>query len=149
MRSSRIPRAALLLLTACLLARPASALAIPPAPTTVTATDGTRCDYVQVNWSAVTGATIYKVYRSTSSGGTKTFRAAYYPTSSPPREHHDGVPSDGTTYHFWVEACNNDGCSGTDNGAWGHDTGYRESEPPAPTGVQATDGTQANRVVVT
>jgi len=42
------------------------------APTGVAATDGTYTSYVRITWSAPTGATQYRVYRATSSGGTKT-----------------------------------------------------------------------------
>jgi fibronectin type 3 domain-containing protein len=110
-------------------------------PPTVTASDGTYTDRVQLSWSASTGATSYQVYRnaSNSSGGaaqlgtpTATF---FYDTTATP----------GTTYYYFVKACGAAGCS--DYSA--SDPGYRMLLPPAPpTGVSASDGTYTDRVAV-
>ena len=45
---------------------------IPDPPAGVAATDGTYTDKVVVTWNASTGASYYRVYRSTSLTGTKT-----------------------------------------------------------------------------
>jgi fibronectin type 3 domain-containing protein len=70
------------------------------APSSVSATDGTWSDKVVVTWSAVWGATSYKVYRGNNDGShniewwdiTNNY---YYDTTATP----------GTTYYYWVAAC--------------------------------------------
>jgi outer membrane protein assembly factor BamB len=113
----------------------------PPAPTNVSATDGTYTDKVRITWSASSGATSYEVYRATSSGGTKsqigTPTGTYYDDTS---------ASVGTTYYYWVKAKNTYGTSGYSS----YNTGYRAgSAPPAPTNVSATDGTYTDKVRIT
>jgi len=85
------------------------AASAPPAPTGVTASDGTFLDRVRVSWIASSGATYYQVFRNTSNShdGETTLPA------SPP-----GSPFDdlevvlGQLYYYWVTACNSAGCSG-------------------------------------
>jgi hypothetical protein len=114
---------------------------IPTAPTNVLASDGTYTERVQVTWSSSAGATYYEVHRATSSGGTKSLLGS--PAASP---YDDTTAAVGTTYYYWVKACNSWGCS--DFSAY--DTGYRSGTPPtAPTNVLASDGTYTERVQVT
>jgi CubicO group peptidase (beta-lactamase class C family)/fibronectin type 3 domain-containing protein len=113
----------------------------PLAPTNVAASDGTYTDRVEVSWSASSGATYYEVYRSESEGGAKTLLGS--PAVSP---FDDTIAAVGTTYYYWLVACNTWGCSGYS----AHDTGYRSGTPPsAPGGVAATDGTYTDKVQVT
>jgi predicted nucleotidyltransferase len=109
-----------------------------PPPTGVTASDGKYTDRVEVSWNSVAGATHYEVYRSTSSDGAKTLLGS--PSSSP---YDDTSALMGTTYYYFVKACNGNGCSDFSS----HDTGYRAGTVPAiPTGVSATDGSYTDRV---
>lgn len=111
---------------------------IPAAPTGLAASDGSYTDRVQVNWNGVSGATSYQVFRATSSGGTQSHigtvsSGAYTDTAVTP----------GTTYWYWVKACNSAGCSGYSAG----DSGYASVPVPSiPGGVQASDGTYTSHV---
>jgi fibronectin type 3 domain-containing protein len=111
----------------------------------VRATDGTRCDYVLVDWGAVSGATQYDVYRSDTYRGKKTFLGS---TASGYREYHDWATLDGVTYHYWVASCDAGGCS-SDLEEYGYDSGYRVDAPDVPGNIQATDGTRVGGVEVT
>ncbi len=77
--------------------------------------DNTNGIWVSAYW--VSGATSYKIYRSYSSGGTKTLVATTSSTS-----YLDRAPSRGKTYYYWVKACNSSGCSGYSN----YNAGYRK-----------------------
>ena len=52
-----------------------------PAPTGVSASDGSYSDRIRVIWGKVPEATSYLVYRATSEGGAKTL---VYTTNTPP-----------------------------------------------------------------
>ena len=78
----------------------------PSAPTNVSASDDTYTDRVRVTWNASSGATSYKVYRATSSGGTKTTLGSASSTT-----YDDTSASVGTTYFYWVKASNSYGTS--------------------------------------
>ena len=116
---------------------------VPAAPTGLTATDGTYTDKVTVSWSAVSGATSYKVYRNTTSdSGTATQIGTPTPTT-----YNDTTATAGTTYYYWAKATNAAG----DSGFSGYDSGYRATgggAPSAPTGLAATDGTYSTKVTV-
>ncbi|HPS41007.1 MAG TPA: hypothetical protein PK040_00285 [Anaerolineaceae bacterium] len=74
----------------------------PAAPTNVSASDGTFTDKVQVSWTASTGATYYEVYRDETTSAFATVTTSPYNDTS-------AVP--GTTYVYYVKACNSAGCS--------------------------------------
>ena len=129
----------------------------PSAPTGVSASDGAFTDKVRVTWGGsgsfdyqiflpmilaggsgpTPEAPYFEIYRNTSNstaGATKL--ADHHPAS--PYDDTSAVP--GTTYYYWVKACNSAGCSGFS----ASDSGYRETEitaPSPPTGVSASDGT--------
>jgi hypothetical protein len=111
----------------------------PSAPTGVSASDGAYSDRVRVTWNSSSGATSYHVHRATTAGGTKTDLGSTAGTSFD-----DFTATPGTTYYYWVTACNDDGCS--DFSAY--DTGYRLAPPSAPSGVAASDGTFTDKVQV-
>jgi fibronectin type 3 domain-containing protein len=90
----------------------------PSIPTNTQTSDSTYTDKVRVTWNSSSGATNYVVYRATSSGGSKTLLDSPGGTS-----YDDTSAAVGTTYYYWVKACNSYGCS--DYSA--HDTGYRGS----------------------
>ncbi len=89
--------------------RLSSTVSPPSAPTGVAASDGTYTDKVRVTWNASSGATRYEVYRNTSNSHTGETLLTSTQSSSP----YDDTSADpGTTYYYWVKACNSDGCSG-------------------------------------
>jgi hypothetical protein len=91
---------------------------IPPtAPTGVSATDGTYTDRVSISWSASSGATYYEVYRNTSNSSSGAALLGS-PSASP---YNDTSATAGTTYWYFVKACNTAGCSGYSSS----DSGYR------------------------
>jgi hypothetical protein len=113
-----------------------------PAPTGVTASDGTSCSAITVSWSAVGGATSYQIWRNTvNDSGTATQIAT--DTASP---FDDTTAAAGTTFFYWVRAVGPCGTSAFSNS----DSGTRASgsAPPAPNRVKATDG-DCNAVTVT
>ena len=115
----------------------------PSAPMGVAASDGTYTDKVRVTWNTSSGATQYEVYRNTSNSHTGETQLTNTQSSSP---FDDTTAVAGTTYYYWVKACNLGGCSGYSS----FDTGYRAVLPPsAPTGVAASDGTYSDKVRVT
>ncbi|HHV06165.1 MAG TPA: peptidoglycan DD-metalloendopeptidase family protein [Anaerolineaceae bacterium] len=113
---------------------------IPTAPTNVQATDGTYTDRVDITWSSVTWATSYQVYRAESASGTRSQIAT--PTSN---NYSDTTAFPGTTYWYWIKACNTSGCSDFSV----YDTGYARIPIPAiPTNINASDGTSTEAVHV-
>jgi outer membrane protein assembly factor BamB len=110
---------------------PVSEITKPAAPTGVSATGGTLS--VTVNWTAVTGATEYRIYYKTSSGVTT---ANSYVTVSGGASTSRVVSSltAGTRYYFRVEARNDSGASALslEVNAW--------TRPGTPTNVSATGG---------
>ncbi len=89
----------------------------PAAPTGISASDGAYPDHVSITWNASTGATNYQVYRNTSnsSSGASLLNP---PAVSP---YNDASAIAGTTYWYFVKACNTSGCSGFS----ASDSGYR------------------------
>lgn len=112
---------------------------IPSVPTGVSASDGTYTDKVRVSWTGSSSATYYRVYRNTSNS-TIGVTILDSPNSSP---YDDTTAIAGTTYWYFVKACNDQGYSGFSAG----NLGYRAvSVPGAPTGVAASDGTFTDKV---
>jgi hypothetical protein len=87
----------------------AGELSAPSAPDQVDASNGTYSDKVHLTWAASAGATYYKVFRHTLDNPD---------TAIPLSESFPGSPYDdtsvvpGTTYYYWLKACNSAGCSG-------------------------------------
>ncbi|MDQ0288539.1 fibronectin type 3 domain-containing protein [Oligosphaera ethanolica] len=111
------------------------------APLNVAATDNDTAA-VTVSWSAVTGATHYRVWRATSAGGTKTALGSWQSALS----YSDNTAEVGTTYTYWVSAAvDSNGTRAGDYSA--ADTGVRiAAAPVAPTGLAASDGTSLDAV---
>ena len=95
-----------------------------------------------MTWNTSSGATRYEVYRNTSSWH---FGQATLTTNQPSSPYDDTSAVAGTTYYYWVKACNSSGCSDYSSS----NTGYRSDLPPsAPMGMAASDGIYTDKVTV-
>jgi len=114
---------------------------LPPdqAPTRVTVSRAQFEDRIQITWEAVERATTYRVFRADAAAGP--FQEVGNPATT---ALDDLEVEEGRLYWYKVRACNTAGCgpeSTVVSGYAGH--------PPAPTNVQASDGTHPDRIVVT
>jgi len=116
-------------------------IAPPSAPTGVSASDGTFTDRVQVSWSASTGATYYQVFRHTSNNSSS---ATLLSSSFPSSPYNDTSAVAGTTYYYWIKACNSGGCSSFS----ASDSGYRQVTTP-PTNPFLNPGFESGQVAWT
>ena len=107
----------------------------PPAPTGVSASDGTSTLHVTVTWAAATGATGYQIFRSGTVAAIGTVGAVL--------TYSDTTAVAGTSYTYTVKATGALGVSAASVG----NTGYRQLT--APLSVAATDGTLTTGVTVT
>jgi hypothetical protein len=97
----------------------------PPAPTGVSASDGTYTDRVRITWNASAGATGYWIYRNTTATPPATEIGGSFSTA-----YDDSTAVAGQTYFYWVRAGNLAGWSTYS----ASDTGYRAIGPaPTPT----------------
>ena len=120
----------------------ASTAAIPETPQDVVASDGDYINKVGIMWSAVKGATNYRVLRSTNTDSASAVEvgttAAYY--------FFDSSTVQGQVYHYWVRAENSAGSSGLSTSNQGNAAigtlrqgGLQPMEPPpAPLGNPVT-----------
>ncbi len=111
-------------------------------PSGVSASGGTFSDKVRVTWSAVSGSPYYRVARADTATGAATDLGTWQTA----RTYDDSTASPGVTYFYFVQAATNgsgDNVSASSTGA----LGWRALTPPG--GVSASDGTFADRVVVT
>lgn len=99
---------------------------VPAAPQGVTASDGTEAGKVVVTWQAATGATNYLVYRATAADAPPSLVTGVTETT-----YADTAVQSGTTYWYWIRACNNSGCSPLSNPDSGS-PGTNGEEPPPP-----------------
>lgn len=90
------------------IARTATTLSVPAAPTGVSVGSPTTSS-LTVSWSAVTGATSYKVYRMVSATGGVDGTISPITVSSPNISTEVSGLASGTTYHYSVSAVNNVG----------------------------------------
>jgi titin len=104
----------------------------PGIPTGVGAT-ATSSTSISVSWTAVSGATSYKVFRSATSGGTYTQVGT--PASSP---YADAGLTASTAYYYKVSAVNSAGESGQSSYASATTQAPPLQAPGIPTGVGAT-----------
>ncbi len=115
---------------------PAVPATTPAAPTGVSAVAGNG--QVTVNWTAVTGATSYNVYRSTTQGVQGTMIGSI--ASSATASYTDTTSVNGTTYYYTITAVNAAGESPASMQSSGATPTAPITVPAAPTGVNATDG---------
>jgi fibronectin type 3 domain-containing protein len=104
----------------------------PGAPTNLAATAGDT--QVSLTWSAVTGATSYDIYRSTTKGGEGS---TPYLTGVTTNSYTNTGLTDGTTYYYEVSAVNAGGQSGVSNEA---SATPQVPAPSAPTNLVAAAG---------
>ena len=116
----------------------------PPAPTGLTASNGTYTDRVALSWNASSGATSYKLYRSTTTDSASVLTTGITGTS-----YSDTTATAGTTYYYWVVAANTGGDSGYSSMATGRRATTTGTVPAAPTGLTASNGTHTDRVALT
>ena len=116
-------------------------------PAGLTATDGTSTSEITLGWNSVTGATSYKIYRSTD--GT-VFSQIDTSTST---SYNDGNTDllYSTLYYYKIAAS----CTLGDSDFSNIDSGILQTiipvgtVPAAPTGLSATDGTSTSSVTLT
>ncbi|MFH1085064.1 MAG: hypothetical protein V1772_04810, partial [Chloroflexota bacterium] len=99
----------------------------------------------EVNVFHSTGATSYPVYRASSSGGTYSFVGNATAEYEYVNQYYDYAVTTFQTYYYKAKACNASGCSTLS-------TSYcacQLNTYPAPSNVQASDGTSASYVRVT
>jgi hypothetical protein len=111
----------------------------PPAPTGVSASDGTYTDCIYITWNASAGADSYQVYRNTvNNSGSALLLGSVAGTLA-----WDTSPSlvAGTPYWYWIKAVNAGGSSPFS----APDTGYRATTPvPTPTPTPPPGGLTAS-----
>ncbi|MBK8269602.1 MAG: hypothetical protein IPK83_15390 [Planctomycetes bacterium] len=80
----------------------------PAAPTGVSASNGEDCANITINWNSVVDATDYEVWRNTTddSGSATSLQIGIAGQS-----YDDNTAAYGSTYYYWVKACNAGGCS--------------------------------------
>jgi fibronectin type 3 domain-containing protein len=113
----------------------------PAAPTGLSASGG--ANQATISWSAVSGATSYNLYRSTTSGVTTSTGTKIAGVTSP---YVNTGLSAGATYYYIVTAVNSVGESLASAEASATTNAPPPAVPVAPTGVSATGG--ANQVSV-
>jgi fibronectin type 3 domain-containing protein len=111
-------------------ATPQGSVSVPAPPTGLAATAGNA--QVALAWNASSGATSYRVKRSTTSGGPYTVVAS--PTST---SYTNTGLTNGTTYYYAVSAVNSAGESANSSQVSATPQG---SVPSVPTGLTATAG---------
>ena len=109
------------------------------APGAPTVSAGTSTTHVEITWTAVAGADLYRVYRSTTLDGTYTQLGNASATS-----YNDAAAQPGLVYYYKISAYAGSSDSWSDKGDSG--TGHRALA--APTGLTATDGTSVDEVVL-
>ena len=95
-------------------------------PKNVTASKGSYSSYVRVTWSAVSGATSYRVYRNT----IPVWNSATQIGTTASTSYSDTTASTGVQYYYWVHGV----CSTCTSPMGAYDTGYvgtlAETEEP-------------------
>jgi hypothetical protein len=117
----------------------------PPAtaPAGLAATDGTLTDRVRLSWNPVISATAgYAVWRAPSNDTGLAVCVGI----SMDAAWDDVTLWEGVTHFYWVTARNGAGDSGFSNGDSGFQ-GFAAAQPP--TGLDASDGFDTNRVMIT
>ncbi|GEM_PF-2089481 len=111
----------------------------PDPPTDLAATDGTHDDRIVLTWTKSTGATGYEIYRD--------LQGYLMDTVGDVDTYDDTSVTDTNSHTYWLKAVD-------ENGTSEHcdpDDGYRGTmpTPDIPTNLDASDGTYADKVVLT
>ncbi len=126
----------------------------PIAPRVVTASEGEYSDRIHIEWSSVTGATGYEVWRAQADDSPSVSPPPAGHTyerigSSSAAEHYDvhhagDNPLDACgDYWYRIRACNDEGCSTLSRA----DSGYRGTRVVSPpSGVSASQGSYTDRI---
>ena len=115
----------------------------PSQPVGLTASQGTSSSGVTVTWTPATGATLYTIYRSTTSGTQGTSVG-----TSSSATFTDTTVTAGITYWYSVVAANSAGSSPVSAQVSGYASTTTTSAPATPTNVSATKGTSSTTVTV-
>lgn len=110
------------------------------APATVSASDSTFCDRVEVTWSASAGAVSYQVWRATVNNSGS---AALIGTSSS-TVYQDATGTVSTPYYYFIKTVTS-GCVSAFSAS---DVGTKSPLVGVPTNVTASDGAFCDRVTV-
>lgn len=114
---------------------------VPPTPAGLTASQGTFTDRIRLSWQAASGAVSYEVYRAEAETGPYAILATVNATT-----YDDTAVVAGQVYWYKVRACSQAGCSALSSPV----SGYAAlATLPAPQNVQASDGTEPGKIVVT
>lgn len=116
---------------------------IPTAPASISASDGTYSNKINLTWSAVSGAAGYSVWRNIINNSDSATSIASGLTSA---NYDDTSVIVETSYYYWVKASN---ASGTSDFSV-VDLGYAHlPAPSAPIGLSASYGSFTNKITVT
>lgn len=118
---------------------PADGFRLISVPQNVAASDGISAEHVGVTWSESIGATGYEVWRAENS--TSTAAASLIATTNS-LEYLDADAAAGVSYTYWVKAVSDVYTTGFS----ANDKGWRS--PKAPDGVEASNGTSPDGIVV-
>lgn len=89
-------------------------------PPSISASDGTFSDRVRVTWQSVSGASYYRIYRSTTETGSKTALGSGWQTST---TFDDTTAAANKVYYYWAKAATSStGANATDYSAY--NTGF-------------------------
>lgn len=111
----------------------------------MSASSGSFCNSVYVEWNDVPGATSYEIYRSTTTTRPLLPIATLWPTSN----YTDIATVNGTRYYYWIVAYRLPCLFNNWSEESARVSGYKGQAPAQPINVQATDGTVCGAVRVT
>jgi len=122
---------------------PGVKIPLPPGtPTGLSASDGSSSSVTLLTWSAVPGATGYRVFRNTTDLTAGAVEIALVGETT---SHADAGGAAGTVFWYFIRAI----VAGNDSGPSNLDSGFRLAvAPAAPTGISATPGTAPDGVRV-
>jgi len=95
---------------------------VVPPPSDVLASDGEFQNKVRITWNRIGGAESYKVFRNFSDTTIGVYEFSDIITGN---SFDDFTAALGNTYYYWIQACNNSGCSEYS----ASDSGYVQSMP--------------------
>ena len=115
------------------------------APAGVSASGGTYSDKVRVTWNAVSGATHYRVYYSTSTAGAKTALGSWQTATT----YDDASVAAEVTRYYWVQAAKDSSGTGA-TGYSAYDAGWRsEASTTYPDSWDPGDNTASGATLLT